>query len=71
MYYGEPEVGSLSPTTGPLLGGTRVRISGKDFSLGVDYVCSFGGSRVPAVVARGMFSGCRRFAPSTPVLDGP
>ena len=41
----------LSPTSGPVLGGTRVAIGGAALELGSHYVCDFNGTVVPAGLA--------------------
>ena len=47
-YYDAPRVAEISPTAGPMLGGTLVNVSGVSFALGSHYVCAFGATVVPA-----------------------
>lgn len=51
--YGTPIVSSLSPSSGPVAGGTQVCITGANFSVGSHVVCRFGASLVGATHALG------------------
>lgn len=46
-YYAPPHVIRLSPSSGPLHGGTRVLIIGSHLTGGSDYRCAFGASTLP------------------------
>ena len=48
-YHGHPRVYGISPTSGSLVGGTVVNVSGFEFVGGAHYVCHFGIVRVGAV----------------------
>lgn len=43
-YYAHPTISSISPSSGPSQGGTRIDVIGKHMREGSDYVCQFGGS---------------------------
>ena len=49
-YHDVPAVVGLSPSSGPLDGGTRVVVSGAALTLGVHYVCRFNETTVPAAL---------------------
>ena len=53
VYHGHPHVDSISPTSGALVGGTLVNVSGSEFASGVHYVCRFGDVLEPATHADG------------------
>ena len=46
-FYAPPRVISLSPSSGPLEGGTLVLLSGANLTAGSDYRCAFGTSTLP------------------------
>ena len=52
--YAQPQVTSLSPSSGPRGGATRVRVSGDSLSVGSHYLCGFGAAIVDAAVALGV-----------------
>ncbi len=47
-YYDVPHVRDMSPTSGPVLGNTRIRVWGSDFSGGSVYFCRFNSTLVEA-----------------------
>ena len=46
--YAEPSISASSPTSGPILGGTSVHVTGNGLRGGCDYTCAFDGESVPA-----------------------
>jgi hypothetical protein len=50
-YFLMPAVSSISPSSGPRVGGTLVNVSGVDFAFGSHYQCAFGADVVPASFA--------------------
>ena len=46
--YEEPNISASSPTSGPILGGTSVHVTGNGLRGGCDYTCAFDGESVPA-----------------------
>ena len=48
-----PRIDEVSPASGPLGGGTLVRISGSNYEGGSDYRCRFGGSTSDANLPNG------------------
>ena len=46
--YDEPNVSATSPTSGPILGGTSVHVTGNGLRGGCDYTCAFDGESVSA-----------------------
>jgi hypothetical protein len=57
-YEASTVVEGLSPSRGPLVGGTHVTISGSGFVDGGEYVCAFGAARVPASFITSSRMGC-------------
>ena len=45
--YPPPHLAELSPSSGPLTGGTHVLVKGANFSAGSDYRCAFGEYTIP------------------------
>ena len=74
-FHGSPEVGGISPTSGPADGGTRMTLMGADrgqgLAEGLHYTCRFGNADYPEDVheggtsgGQGMSSGDRQGTPS-------
>ena len=50
-YYGDAAITAVTPPTGPMAGGTVLRLHGVNLELGAHYVCVIGGVERPASIA--------------------